>query len=54
MIFLQMVDGLRYYPVANAGAQPFRIPLFKRNWAAFRAYPHEARFPNRDAFKNGD
>jgi hypothetical protein len=29
MIFLRMVNGLRYYPVANAGAQPFRTPLFK-------------------------
>jgi hypothetical protein len=27
MIFLQMVNGLRYYPVANAVAQTFPHPV---------------------------
>ncbi|PYK61035.1 MAG: hypothetical protein DME43_03590 [Verrucomicrobia bacterium] len=65
MIFLQMVNGLRHYPVASALAQTFPHPvIFKRNSAAFRAYKSRgqrpslqqgaaARRPNR-LFKNGN
>jgi len=43
MIFLQMVNGLRHYPVANPSRKPFRIPLFKRNWSACCAYGGAAK-----------
>jgi hypothetical protein len=62
MIFLQMVNGLRHYPVASAGAQAFRIPLIKRNWSAYCAYQGAASdlgynmsgFSTRRIFKKGD